>query len=117
MACANTSYVADSSEGPNPRPGAYPTQLRPRKHCLPATFNSSTWAYYRPSPALFLVCRCEDVVADNCKARSQLFLTSPQQPLDQAPFLRVIDSGDAAAQQASSIVLALLIVVRVMHVG
>lgn len=43
--------------------------------------------------------------------RAKLFLASNDQPLDQAPFLRVIDSGDAAAQQASSIVLALLVVV------
>lgn len=55
--------------------------------------------------------RCEDIVADDGKARSQLFLASPDQPLDQAPFLRVIESGDAAAQQASSLVLALLVVV------
>eukprot|EP00903_Cladosiphon_okamuranus_P020575 g18886.t1 len=58
----------------------------------------------------FAVSRCEDIVAENGKARAQLFLASPDEPLDQAPFLRVIDSGDAAAQQASSIVLALLIV-------
>lgn len=50
-------------------------------------------------------------MAENGKARAQLFLPSPNEPLDQASFLRVIDSGDAAAQQASSIVLALLIVV------
>lgn len=56
-------------------------------------------------------------MADNGKARSQLFLASPDQPLDQASFLRVIDSGDAAAQQASSIVLALLIVVSGAHLG
>ncbi|CAM9887279.1 unnamed protein product [Ectocarpus sp. 4 AP-2014] len=58
----------------------------------------------------FAVSRCEDIVADDGKVRSQLFLASPEQPLDQAPFLRVIDSGDAAAQQVASIVLALLIV-------
>lgn len=55
--------------------------------------------------------RCEDIVADDSKNRSKLFLSAPNQPLDQAPFLRVIDSGDAAAQQVASIVLALLIVV------
>lgn len=61
--------------------------------------------------SFLLPSRCEDIVADDGKVRSQLFLASPQQPLDQAPFLRVIDSGDAAAQQVASIVLALLIVV------
>ncbi|CAM9408075.1 unnamed protein product, partial [Ectocarpus sp. 13 AM-2016] len=58
----------------------------------------------------FAVSRCEDIVAEDGKVRSQLFLTSPKEPLDQTPFLRVIDSGDAAAQQVASIVLALLIV-------
>lgn len=50
-------------------------------------------------------------MAENGKARAQLFLVSPDEPLDQAPFLRVIDSGNAGAQQAASIVLALLVVV------
>lgn len=65
---------------------------------------------------LFFLCaccfaRCEDLIADDSKNRAKLFLSAPRQPLDQAPFLRVIDSGDAAAQQVASIVLALLIVV------
>ena len=63
---------------------------------------------------LSAVNRCEDIIADDPKGRAKLFLSAPNQPLEQAPFLRVIDSGDAAAQQVASIVLAMLIVVGLL---
>ncbi|CAM9151453.1 unnamed protein product [Ascophyllum nodosum] len=58
----------------------------------------------------FAISRCEDIIAEDSKKRAHLFVTDPKQPLNQEPFLRVIDSGDDAAQQVASIVLALLIV-------
>ncbi|CAM9176599.1 unnamed protein product, partial [Choristocarpus tenellus] len=58
----------------------------------------------------YAISRVDDVVAEDPVQHCRLFCKEEDNTLDQTPFMRVIDSGDAAAKQVASVVLALLIV-------
>ncbi|CAM9327116.1 unnamed protein product [Discosporangium mesarthrocarpum] len=58
----------------------------------------------------YAVSRVDEVVSEDPAKHGHLFCDEVEGNLDQTAFMRVIQSGDAAAQQVASVLLALLVV-------